>query len=358
MPDSGPTDVHPPPLRNQLTVQDMTAAGDEVWAVGRATFPGPTLIAHSAGGEPWQLTSYSTSPEAMFTDLAGVHATSSADVWGVGSDGVLPRTHIAHSDGTTWHPVESPGDADGSHMSAVAARGRDDGFAVGSRRPQPAGPMSPALPPLAAWDTLAVRWDGTQWTAVPGPGSGHGILSSVCAVGSGAYWAAGTTALSTRSGNFALLARYADERWQEADVEVAGALHAVAAVGPDDIWAVGQDQDPNHPPQPLILHYDGHDWTPVSPPAIPGQSWLNGVACAGRDNVWVVGVQDHDGAQIGPLIMHFDGSSWAVIDPPATAAPAVLQAVVVLPGGDAYAAGIASSVSADSGYTIPLVTHP
>jgi hypothetical protein len=26
--------------------------------------------------------------------------------------------------------------------------------------------------------------------------------------------------------------------------------------------------------------------------------------------------------------------------------------------GDAYAAGIASSVSADSGYTIPLVTHP
>jgi hypothetical protein len=105
---------------------------------------------------------------------------------------------------------------------------------------------------------------------------------------------------------------------------------------------------------PLILHYDGHDWTPVSPPPIPGQSWLNAVACARRDNVWAVGAQDHDGAQIGPLILHFDGSTWAVIDPPATAAPAVLQAVVILPGGDAYAAGFASSVSADSGYTIPL----
>jgi hypothetical protein len=208
------------------------------------------------------------------------------------------------------------------------------------------------------WDTLAVRWDGARWTAVPSPGSGHGILSSVCAVGPGAYWAGGTTALSARSGNFALLAHYADERWQEADVEVAGSVNAVAAAGPDDIWAVGQDQDPNHPPVPLILHYDGHYWAPVSPPPIPGQSWLNGVACAGRDNVWAVGAQDHDGAQIGPLIMHFDGSAWAVIDPPATAAPAVLQAVVVLPSGDAYAAGIASSVSADSGYTIPLVTHP
>jgi len=35
-----------------------------------------------------------------------------------------------------------------------------------------------------------------------------------------------------------------------------------------------------------------------------------------------------------------------------------VQAVVVLPSGDAYTAGIASSVSADTGYTIPLVTHP
>jgi hypothetical protein len=137
-----------------------------------------------------------------------------------------------------------------------------------------------------------------------------------------------------------------------------GSLYAVACAGPGDIWAVGQDQDPSHPPVPLILHYDGHDWTPVSPPPIPGQSWLNSVACAGSGNVWAVGAQDHDGAQIGPLIMHFDGSAWAVVDPPASAAPAVLQAVVVLPSGDAYAAGIASSVPADTGYTIPLVTRP
>ena len=103
--------------------------------------------------------------------------------------------------------------------------------------------------------------------------------------------------------------------------------------------------------------YDGHDWAPVSSSPIPGQSWLNGLACAGPGNVWAVGAQDHDGAQIGPLIMHVDGSAWTVIDPPAPAAPAVLQAVIVLPSGDAYAAGLASSVSADSGYTVPLVTH-
>jgi hypothetical protein len=116
---------------------------------GQGHLPRPTLIAHSAGGEPWQLTPYSTSPAAMFTDLAGVHAISSADVWGVGSDEVPSRTHIAHNDGTTWQPVASPGDADSSGLSAVAAGGRDDAFAVGARRPS--GPQFPALPPLAVW---------------------------------------------------------------------------------------------------------------------------------------------------------------------------------------------------------------
>jgi hypothetical protein len=97
---------------------------------------------------------------------------------------------------------------------------------------------------LACGKPSPVRWDGARWTAVASPGSGQGILSSVCAVGPGAYWAGDTTALSGRSGRFALLAHYADERCQEVDVEVAGLVNAVAAAGPDDIWAVGQDQDP------------------------------------------------------------------------------------------------------------------
>jgi hypothetical protein len=54
MPASGGTDVRPPPLHSELTVYDLSAAGDEVWAVGRASFPGPALIAHTAGGQPWQ----------------------------------------------------------------------------------------------------------------------------------------------------------------------------------------------------------------------------------------------------------------------------------------------------------------
>jgi hypothetical protein len=58
--------------------------GDDVWAVGLDRFPGPSLIMHSAGGEPWQLTSYSSPGDPLFTSLSGVHATTSDDVWADG----------------------------------------------------------------------------------------------------------------------------------------------------------------------------------------------------------------------------------------------------------------------------------
>jgi hypothetical protein len=174
-------------------------------------------------------------------------------------------------------------------------------------------------------------------------------------VGPGAYWAVGTAALARQAGHFALVARYADEHWQQVGSEVAGSLSGVAATGPDVVWAVGRDQDPRHPPGPLILHYDGHTWAPAGIPVV-GHAWLTAVACAGRDNVWAVGFQDPEDGPFGPLILHFDGSVWAAVEPPATAAPiGQLEGVTVLPDGVAWAAGKASSAPGDTGYTVPLV---
>jgi hypothetical protein len=359
MPASGRTDAHPPPLHGELTVTDLSAVGDEVWAVGMQGAPAPARIGHSSGGEPWQLLSYSSSSAAVHTQLSGVHATAGDDVWAVGHEGLstssTTRTHIAHGDGTTWRPVESPDLGDGSHLSDVAAWGRDDAFAVGSRTSRPSLPGGPlGLPPVAAHDTLAVRWDGARWATVPSPG--RGLLGAVCAVGPGAYWAVGTTALAERSGNVALVAHYADGQWQQVGFEGIGTLLDVAATGPGDVWAVGQDQSPGHLDDPLILHYDGHAWAPAGVPGLTGQATLTAVACAGRDDVWAVGFQDPEDGPFGPLILHFDGSAWAAVEPPPTAAPTSLQAVTTLPGGAAWVAGFASSTSGDTGYAVPPVT--
>jgi len=153
-----------------------------------------------------------------------------------------------------------------------------------------------------------------------------------------------------------LVAHYVGGHWQQVSSEVAGVLFDVAATGPDDVWAIGQPQDPNHPDLPLILHYDGHAWTPADVPVMAESTWLADVACARRGNVWVVGGKRPDDGGMGPLILHFDGSTWAAVEPPATAVPAVLNAVTVLPSGEAYAGGFPSSARVgDNGYVVPLV---
>src|SRR5690242_11286736 len=90
MPASMRTDIHPPPLHSDLTVNGLSAVADEVWAVGMDGFPRPALIAHTAAGEPWQLISYPSS-EVDHTQLFAVHATSSSDMWAVGRD-LLPSS--------------------------------------------------------------------------------------------------------------------------------------------------------------------------------------------------------------------------------------------------------------------------
>ena len=118
-------------------------------------------------------------------------------------------------------------------------------------------------------------------------------------------------------------------------------MSGVAATGPNDVWAVGQDQDSGHASGALILHYDGHAWAPTVTPVV-GPASLGGVACTGRDNVWAVGA-------LGPLILHFDGSAWAAVEPPGTAAPKGLTAVIALPDGTAWAAGMMFSGAGDTG---------
>ena len=179
--------------------------------------------------------SYSSSSEAVHTQLAGVHATASGDVWAVGWEGLFhsntEHTHIAHGDEPTWQPAASPDFGNGSHLSNVAAWGGDDAFAVGARTSESSLPSGPVgLPPAAAWDTLAVRWNGARWAAVPGPCRG---FHEVCAVGPGAYWAVGTTALAEREGNISLMAHYADGHWQQVSFEGVGPLSGVAATGCD-----------------------------------------------------------------------------------------------------------------------------
>jgi len=355
---SGHIAFPPPSLRGSFSVYALSSVADDVWAAGRAA--GPERIVRSSRGEPWQLVPDSDGSGSA--QLYGVHATASDDVWAVGYEHVgssnADRTHIAHRDASGWQRVASPNVAHNSNrLVAVDAWGPDDACAVGASTAYPPSSTPLGLPPVAAWDTLVLRWDGAHWAAAANPG--RGLLADACAIDAETYWAVGTAAPArpARGGALVpLVALYADGSWHQAEPPGEGTLFGVAATGPDDVWAVGQDQDPARLGGPLILHYDGHEWAAIDAPAATGQAWLNDVVCAARDDVWAVGAHQPTGGGIGPLILHFDGSSWARVEPPPTAGASVLLAVTARAGQGAWAGGFASPTLDDNGYALSPAT--
>jgi hypothetical protein len=61
--------------------------------------------------------------------------------------------------------------------------------------------------------------------------------------------------------------------------------------------------------KPLIMHWNGKKWTPVS---IAGGAWLSGLAGVSANNVWAVGNIDGHGSGRGAAIVHWNGKAWSL----------------------------------------------
>src|SRR3954453_13416826 len=79
-------------------------------------------------------------------------------------------------------------------------------------------------------------------------------------------------------------------------------INGLAAVGPDDIWAVGSYTGVGIA-RPLIQHWDGAAWTEVPSAVVTRTAWLNTVAATGTGDVWAVGAvgNAHDANLRSPL---------------------------------------------------------
>jgi hypothetical protein len=90
-------------------------------------------------------------------------------------------------------------------------------------------------------------------------------------------------------------------------------LRAVDASEPNDVWAVGRTSS-GVGEQPLVLHYDGTEWSDVELPSeIEGV--LNGVAAISPADVWAVGsVGDPAASLERALVLHWDGTAWAEVE--------------------------------------------
>ncbi len=102
----------------------------------------------------------------------------------------------------------------------------------------------------------------------------------------------------------------------------------IAAVGSNDVWAVGdsvtgdgQPDTPDENPLALLAHWDGSNWTRIeggerANPEIyqlrtgTGGLYieLNAVLAQAKDDVWAVGESTK-----GSLVVHWDGQAWSMV---------------------------------------------
>jgi len=218
-----------------------------------------------------------------------------------------------------------------NELRAVAASSATDAWAVGDK---------------AHFGTLAEHWDGKTWGAVATPnlGNGYNILNGVADLAANNVWAVGQAA--TSNGYVSLIEHWNGSSWTIlSSPNVAGGqqnvLNAITAISATDIWAAGYYQDSvSLGFQPLTEHWDGHKWSIVASPALPGSpSLFFGIAASASNDVWAVG---RTGRKAGQLIEHWDGLKWSVVSPP-PAAYSVLYAVTVVSANDVWAVGESAS---------------
>jgi hypothetical protein len=117
-------------------------------------------------------------------------------------------------------------------------------------------------------------------------------------------------ALAALCASAASTAAYGAESAPRASVtsySVVGYMAAVAAVSPSDAWAAGFTG--TTAPKTLLVHWNGHKWSPVTnPKPVPGQ--LAALDAVSADNIWAAGSAGPTSAPVA-LIMHWNGSAWS-----------------------------------------------
>jgi hypothetical protein len=302
---------------NALRGVTVLSAG-EAWAVGGS---GPdleqpaTVLLERWDGSAWTAEEGPTS-SASVNELRAVDASEPNDVWAVGrASGSAGDVPVAlRYDGSTWTAVELPPDL-GGVLTGVAAIAPDDVWAVGYTG-DPAASLNRAL---------MLHWDGELWAVVdPGRAIGQGasLLSDVDATGPNEVWAVGT--LHARQ---PLILHLDGRRWERTPSDVRGTANGIAPTAPRDAWVAGSP----------IQRWDGSSWTQTANVRSDGE--LASIAAVSPSDVWAVGSRPASEGMTRALVLRFDGKRWGPVDGPTVPGSDALTSVDALPDGTVLAVG-------------------
>lgn len=283
-------------------------ADNNVWAVGDFSTSNDvsgrrTLIEHFDGSK-W-LVVPSPSPSQQGDFLTGVTALAANNVWAVGwfvPGGLAPL--ILHWNGTAWSVVTNGVPSDGI-LHSITALSPNDIWAVGESG---AGPTN-----------FEMHWNGVQWSVAPSasfPSGGQESLRGVSAASSNDVWAVGSYAPTIFAELQTLAVHWDGKQWSKVTTPDVDAffnlLFSVAVVKSNDAWAVGYAYTVNglnfHT---LIEHWNGSQWSIVPSPNVSGKvgraDELDGVTLSGATTLWSVGTfirNGHTHAGLRTLVVH------------------------------------------------------
>jgi hypothetical protein len=283
-----------------------------------------------------------TAGAPMCASVNDASGTSGSDLWGVGSTNDGRDPHLRHWDGTSWvamagAAIAVPPSGGRRHRSTglngVVSLSRSNVWAVGRAE-------------YADFSTnvLVEHWNGHAWSLVPTPAPAGSVLQGVTALSGSDIWAVGSGGSSGTADLATLIEHWDGQGWSTVpspNINRLNYLRGVSAVGPNDIWAVGDSvKDPFDGAstyRTLIEHWDGRRWSVVASPNIgPGNNSLAAVAVRSASDVWAVGYDDDVSGDIPvrrTLIEHWNGIDWSIVSSPSPGSGDSWLSAVVAPAG-------------------------
>ena len=362
-------DVTPNPGVYGNIIRGVSAVNkSDVWGVGvQATDSSNNTLAIHWNGTSWSaISTPNPAPDCVDGDilwsgqsLNGVAAVSATDVWAVGNGCYSNNTLIEHWNGTAWSMVASPrlridGGDSWATLHGVEAISSSNVWAVGY---QDAGGIQP----------LIEHWDGHNWAVVPSasPGVTESYLTSVSGTGPNDIWAVGGADPSSN-----LIQHWNGTSWSivASPQPTRSSLDSVTAISPTNAWAVGSKHAATGAEVTFTLHWNGTTWSEVPSPnpstAASASNQLRSVAAVSPDNVWAVGMYESEQTNVHQhrtLVLHWNGVSWSIVSSPQPGRTSELN-VATTTASRVFAAGVWSLYDRniyDGHYTLPqtLVMH-
>jgi len=191
--------------------------------------------------------------------------------------------------------------------------------------------------------TLVDHFDGTRWRVVPSPNTARdeNDLFGVAALAPNDVWAVGRTGTPFATRTLPLIEHYDGTSWKIVQApQLAGDtdLGAVLGFAANNVWAAGTNSTRSSPRRALMLHWNGSRWSVAHLPPDPGvNNYLFALGASGPRDLWAVGTNFHGAGE--PTTIHWDGHAWTRVPATTSIPSAAFYGVTVTTRSDAWAAG-------------------